>query len=653
VTLRLFRQHCFALALSVGALAAAPASAASASASDSSVWQGAQHFAHSVAQAHDDPLRALAEEQRFLAQARSSASGERALWSLLTQSRIHVLLEQPTQAAQVLAAAGAELDALPAATAEHRLAHRLQVLQASTLTEDPQVSMPQVEALVGEVRAIGHARLACEAENLRTWFLLETGALDAAFRSAQGAEHCARELGQVEMQANAIAQLGTLARMANASVRGEAGSLMHFRRALDTLGERPARYARSVIEWELGKTIDAADRERKLQHLQRARALSTEIGDDIGMALASVDIAVVELESGRPAEALRMARIAREAYLRHHAQQRIPATYAVSIAAMTQLNDRALAQEIAAARRWDLPLAAPDQRARLARAAAEALASLDQHKQAYGELARSIKLDIEGRNEESNRSMRRLQAAYEAAQREAENSRLRLRDESARLQLEAAAARQQTLWVALGALGVMLVAALWMAARTLRQRREMADLALRDELTGAPNRRAILATAQAQWLHSRRLGLPLGIALIDLDHFKRVNDSYGHDTGDHVLQAFASAAARTLRAQDRLGRYGGEEWLLVVPGASAADMRAIFARLRTGFANTPIDGLPAPHALTFSMGAVIGNGKHADVQALIAEADRRLYGAKAGGRDRPVVDEERPTPLTLVVAAGA
>ena len=122
--------------------------------------------------------------------------------------------------------------------------------------------------------------------------------------------------------------------------------------------------------------------------------------------------------------------------------------------------------------------------------------------------------------------------------------------------------------------------------------------------------------------------------MVDLDHFKRVNDTWGHDAGDRVLRAFAEAAAATLRSQDRLGRYGGEEWLLVSPGAGAAELQAIFRRLRERFAAMPIEGLPQPHGLSFSMGGAPDHPGCASIDALITEADRRLYRAKNEGRDR-------------------
>ena len=146
------------------------------------------------------------------------------------------------------------------------------------------------------------------------------------------------------------------------------------------------------------------------------------------------------------------------------------------------------------------------------------------------------------------------------------------------------------------------------------------------------------AIAQTQWHHCRRLHIQLAVAMLDLDHFKRVNDTHGHDVGDAALKAFAEAARHALRSQDRMGRWGGEEWLLVAPGAGEAELLAIFQRIRERFVATPIEGLPFPHGLSFSMGgARYIEAEHADLDAVIHQADERLYRAKAGGRDQACV----------------
>jgi diguanylate cyclase (GGDEF)-like protein len=151
-------------------------------------------------------------------------------------------------------------------------------------------------------------------------------------------------------------------------------------------------------------------------------------------------------------------------------------------------------------------------------------------------------------------------------------------------------------------------------------------LATVDELTGLPNRRAWASELPLAIERARRSGESLAVALIDLDHFKRFNDAFGHLAGDRLLKASAAAWRARLRTGDLLARYGGEEFILLLPGAGAAEAEALLERLREGM----------PGGQTFSAGVVAWNGTDGS-EELIAEADQALYSAKAAGRDCVVV----------------
>lgn len=168
------------------------------------------------------------------------------------------------------------------------------------------------------------------------------------------------------------------------------------------------------------------------------------------------------------------------------------------------------------------------------------------------------------------------------------------------------------------------------AARTEAQRRQLEALASLDSLTGAHNRRAMeqeLARAAASHRRDRRAA---GVVIVDLDHFKRVNDGSGHEAGDRVLQAFAGLVRDHTRESDRFFRYGGEEFVLLLPGADARALRGIGDALRA----TVADGLRHDGApVTVSIGAAeLCHGE--SWQDWLARADAALYRAKQGGRDR-------------------
>lgn len=161
-----------------------------------------------------------------------------------------------------------------------------------------------------------------------------------------------------------------------------------------------------------------------------------------------------------------------------------------------------------------------------------------------------------------------------------------------------------------------------------RLQQQLSWLADHDELTGLPNRRHLQATAQT-W----RERLPLSVILVDIDHFKRINDCFGHAEGDRVLKNVARLAKDILGQDGLLGRYGGEEFLAIVPEGQLADACAVAERLRRGIRHAALahhDGTP----LTISLGVASQNHPPLDLPSLIQQADQALYLAKHQGRNR-------------------
>jgi diguanylate cyclase (GGDEF)-like protein len=161
------------------------------------------------------------------------------------------------------------------------------------------------------------------------------------------------------------------------------------------------------------------------------------------------------------------------------------------------------------------------------------------------------------------------------------------------------------------------------------------ELAELDELTGSFNRRCIMRMLDDEIAHARRLGTPCAIALIDLDWFKRVNDHYGHPTGDEVLRTFAITVFANIRQIDRFGRYGGEEFLLVLPDTPDDEAARTLNRLRAIIADLDWSAFSPGMQVTISAGvATLKPDETPD--AFLARADSALYIAKARGRNRIV-----------------
>jgi len=176
-----------------------------------------------------------------------------------------------------------------------------------------------------------------------------------------------------------------------------------------------------------------------------------------------------------------------------------------------------------------------------------------------------------------------------------------------------------------------------LARRVRRQNQELRELSATDGLTGLPNHTSWQRAVEREFARARRYEQPAAVLMLDLDHFKAINDVHGHATGDAVLRAVAEVLGQLLRGQDVPGRYGGEEFGLLLPGTSRAGAEAIAERIRARLDSRvmiPERGL----RVTASIGCAALEAGDASAAAWIARADRALYRAKAAGRNRWMSD---------------
>lgn len=155
----------------------------------------------------------------------------------------------------------------------------------------------------------------------------------------------------------------------------------------------------------------------------------------------------------------------------------------------------------------------------------------------------------------------------------------------------------------------------------------------RDALTGAFNRAHFQEALAREWVPTRRGGA-LTLLLLDVDHFKQINDTHGHAAGDAVLRGLPGRMAPALRPEDVLARYGGEEFALLLPGLAAAGAREVAERIREAVAATPFVASGVRIPVTVSIGLAEAVASTPNAAALVEQADGHLYAAKRGGRNR-------------------
>jgi len=164
--------------------------------------------------------------------------------------------------------------------------------------------------------------------------------------------------------------------------------------------------------------------------------------------------------------------------------------------------------------------------------------------------------------------------------------------------------------------------------------RELEHLAATDPLTGTNNRRQFMMVGQTEFLRSRRYKNPLSILMMDIDDFKSINDNYGHGTGDEALKMAVNTFTSALRAEDTLGRLGGEEFAALLPESGIESACVLAERLRAAIGAAVLDTSEGSVSFTVSIGVSELKDDDDDILSVLGRADKLLYAAKENGRDR-------------------
>lgn len=413
-------------------------------------------------------------------------------------------------------------------------------------------------------------------------------------------------------------------------------SIEYTRRALSMMDPKRSRHDMGVHYHNLGVELaKARELDKAREQFEKGMAIARELGDRVSIAYLDFRIAELDREEGNLKAVLPALDRAAPVFVdTENTTMQLLATVSRAKVLGELGKKREAMQALEQVRVLVQRLDGPWAKVRKHETAMALHARWGEYEKAYREAEQLRAAEGEMAQATNARRVTELERRFDSRQKEIENQLLRARQQESD-------ARRLALILGL-VLAITLVSGVAVFfARQARRNRRFETLALRDELTGLPNRRSIMEFARAAVRRSSDEVEPVTIALIDLDHFKSINDEFGHAQGDAVLTAFADACQAELRSVDRLGRFGGEEFLLVMPGSGTEQMAQVFQRLRNALQAIDLKGMPAGRKLTFSMGAVSTRSAGDSLDDLIQRADRALYRAKENGRDRLELDEAR------------
>ncbi len=397
----------------------------------------------------------------------------------------------------------------------------------------------------------------------------------------------------------------------------------------DRTGEADSQAGAGTALNQLGRAAEA------IAPLDAARLTYREVGDREGEAIVQGELASSQADLGRTAEALAISAEAIESLIRTRSPMRV-AQLQLERARFLLTLKRAAEAYALVGRAREAALGSEDLALHIQYydISAAVQAVLGRPQAAYLESQRALSVQ--------RRRTEQLVARQLAAQRGRLQSELLTR-ENALLRNEADAnqgalqaahreARLQGIAIALAALFMMGgVVALWRQRVLLRR---IARMAQTDPLTGIANRRQVLEHGQRMMNRCLQGGRPFALLLLDLDRFKTINDGHGHAAGDAALCAVSEVLRRHLRPDDQLGRYGGEEFAVTLPGADRDEAGAVAERLRAAVAALKPDWAPGADPLTLSGGIAVATVDRPDFAQLLVRADQALYRAKDAGRNR-------------------
>jgi diguanylate cyclase (GGDEF)-like protein len=530
-----------------------------------------------------------------------------------------------------------------------------QGLKLATLAGDPvrldllsayAVNVYDAAGLDAAIRSIEGARAGLAAGSLADTCLLITlgevqftqdrhdlaiASLTQAYRASTAPEFAAPRMAAATVLSTVMRSMGDYTQ-----------ALALNQEVIDWDARRGATLSLSVDRFLRGKILNLMGQYTSaIGEFTEARKLSVQVNDTQGVAFADLLNCTARIELGQLDLATSECSSAQRAFAAAHSTDQVKEAQAllarIDLAQGRPEKALGILNEVLDKEGTDL---LPSHVASIYQSRARANAALHNYRDAYADLTEYVRRYAAANDSERAQAAAAMRARFETDREIARNALLNHELGVSREQSQRQA--RELRWNAIVVISGVLVIALliYFLVVNRRYRQQLVKLASQDALTGLPNRRRTAELATAALAEAKATGSPLTIAIIDMDHFKIINDRCGHATGDFVLKEFARVGRETLRETDVLGRWGGEEFLLIMPGATLEFALASLERMRTlvfGI-HLPASGAGLRVSLSAGLATSLRHGRSLD--EMIARADSALYVAKNEGRDLVRVAEE-------------
>ncbi|WP_342119839.1 GGDEF domain-containing protein [Pseudoduganella sp. OTU4001] len=495
-------------------------------------------------------------------------------------------------------------------------------------------ALVQYEAAVSEARTRSLQRLLALALALRGEQNGLRGLYAAAISDLKEAYQLELEVGTPARQVYALGAIANL--YADRNVKDYDNALAHYRKVLAANEAAGNVQGQATDLFNIGSTLESQGKlDEALQYLQRALELDRKRGVNEDIAFDEKAVAVVLSKLGRHEDALRLLGDVERRYGKDAAPDDLAAFRLSRGVALKRAGRYAQAlPDIDAARAFFLSQnnlrfleTIHDERAQV-------LAALGDWREAFNARGDYQVVRQKLQDQLLDERTTRLRVLFDSEQKQRQNEVLARENELAQRELRSAeSARHWQLAALLLALGGIGALALLMS-RQVKLARTMRELALTDELTRLPNRRHFLALAEAALAHAQQSGGTLAMAGLDIDFFKKVNDTYGHAAGDVLLQRVAHALRQAIRPSDTVGRMGGEEFSALLRDAAPDQAREIAERMRAAVQALDCSDIAPDLKPTISIGLSQLSARGDRLDSLCKRADDALYRAKENGRNR-------------------